>query len=200
MFLAEVPYKSNGESVSFHDDHVEFKGQSIRYDEIETMAAAGQSVTHTYIGIPVGKSFDGSIVFWTRDGKRRGIVMNSMSIFGIPIIRNPRKNAELFPPLFDAVDKIIARSMAQRYIYAIQQGQTVEVAGLLINGAAAVPKGKSPQKTEMITKVNYQACEIIGGGTGVRVYGKMGELIWGSSIWSTKNVLLLPHILDAIFR
>ena len=36
-YILDVPYKSNGKSAQFFDDRLEFKGNSIRYDEIEIL-------------------------------------------------------------------------------------------------------------------------------------------------------------------
>jgi len=198
MFLTEVPFKSNGKSIRFFDDHLELNNQSIRYDELEMLATNGISTRHTYIGIPVGRSFDGGVVFKTGNGKTAKIVMNSMTLFGIPIIRNPRKNEKLYPPLFDAIYSIVAKSMAQKYIDMIKGGTTVEVAGLTINSSEAVSKAKSEKKITVINKENYGECRITGIYSIV-VHDKPGEILWIPSIWSNKNILLLPYILDAIF-
>jgi hypothetical protein len=200
-FLVDVPFKSNGKSARFFDDHVEFNEQSIRYDEIETLTTNGGTTIHKLGGIiPVGRSFDGLVQFKTSSGKTAKIIMTSLAIFGIPVIRNPRRNAELFPPLFDAVYSIVAKSMAQKYIDMIQGGATVEVAGLIINHSAAASKTKAKASKDPVAihKGNYHDCQLTGPYS-VAVFDKQGEKIWSSSIWDYKNVLLIPHILDAIF-
>ena len=197
MILAEVPYRSNGKSIQFFDDHVEFKGQSFRYDDIATLVANGSSTTHTYFGIPLARSFDGVILFTLNNGKRHSINMNSLAMFGIPIIRNPRKSEELFPPLFDAVNSIVAWNMAQKCINAIKGGATVEVAGLTINSIAATSTAKLTKKVTVINRENYRE-SLVMNYSKVAVFGRLGDLLW-ESFWSNKNILLIPYILDAIF-
>lgn len=197
-YMADVPFKGNGKSAQFFYNRMEFNGQSIRYDEIETLATSGRTTIHTYIGIPVGRSFDGGVQFKMNSGKTSKIIMNAMAIFGIPVIRSPRKNEKLYPPLFDAVYSIVAKNMAQKYIGMIRGGATVEVAGLTINGSGATSKTKASKKVAVINKENYRECQLTND-YGVAVYDKLGEMLWSSSIWSYKNVLLVPYILDAIF-
>jgi len=201
MFLTEVPFKSNGKSARFFNDHVEFNGQSIRYDEVETVSVNGGTTTiHTFIGIPIGRSFDGGIFFKMHNGKRHNIVMNAMSIFGIPIIRNPRKSEKLFPALFDAVYSIVAKSMAQKYIDMIRGGATVEVAGLAINISEAISKTKSSKNAIVINEEVYRDCQFINEFGTVIVYDKSGETLWTPSfLKSNKNTLLIPYIFDDLF-
>ena len=198
MLITEVPFKSNGESARFFEDHVEFSGQSMRYDEIVTLATNNSITIHTYFGIPMGRSFNGVISLKMNNGRTHSINMNAMSMFGIPIIRNPRKNEKLFPPLYDAVYSIVARNMAQKYIDSINGGTTVEIAGLNINSSEAISESKN---AVIINKENYRECQISHGhGTTVAaVYDKPGDVLWSSSIWKNKNVLLVPYILDAVF-
>jgi len=198
MLLTEVPYKSNGESVRFFDDHVEFSGHSIQYDDITTLSAGSSITIHTFIGIPLGRSFTGTVIFKMNSGKSHCINLNAMSVFGIPIIRNPRKCEKLYPPLFDAAFTIVAKNMAQKYIAAIKEGATVEVAGLIINSTEARPKSK---KVAVINKENYLECMVLTGygASVVDVYDKPGDILWSSSVWGDKNILLIPFILDAIF-
>ena len=125
------------------------------------------------------------------DGKTHGINMNSMSMFGIPFIRNPRKSAKLFPPLFDAVHSIVAWKMAQRYVDAIMRGDTVAVGGLTTNSLEAKSINKSGKNTVVINKENYSESQI-PNGSAVIVYDKAGERLWNSSVgirfyWSCKR-------------
>ena len=198
-YLEDIPYKRNGKSARFYNDRVEFNKKIIRYDDIAIlMAGCGGTTIHTYCGIPLGRSFDGAVVFKMNDGKTHGINMNSMSMFGIPFIRNPRKSAKLFPPLFDAVHSIVAWKMAQRYVDAIMRGDTVAVGGLTINSLEAKSINKSGKNTVVINKENYRESQI-PNGSAVIVYDKAGERLWNSSVWSNKNNLLIPYILDTIF-
>ena len=198
MFITEVPFKSNGESAQFFSDHLEFNGKSVLYDEIETLETRGATTVYTYFGIPMGRGFDGGLFLKMSDGKRHSIVMNAMSVFGIPIIRNPRKNEKLYPALFDAIFSIVAKNMAQKRIDAIRGGATVEVAGLNINSSEATTKSKSSKEPTVINKENYRDCQLTSG-YGVAVYDKPGDILWSSSVWSNKNNLLIPYILDDIF-
>ena len=199
MLITEVPLKSNGESARFFHDHVEFYGKSIRYDEIATLATSNSITVHTYIGIPMGRSYDGTVSLKMNNGKTHIINMNAVAVFGIPIIRNPRKSEKLFPPLHDAVISIIAKNMAQKYINEISGGATVEVAGLTVNSSEATSKSK--KGATVINKENYRECQITCGygATAATVYDKQGDVLWSSSIWSGKNVLLVPYILDSVF-
>ena len=198
MFLTEVPYKSNGESAQFYSDHLEFNGKSVLYDEIETLETRGGTTVYTYFGIPMGRGFDGGVFLKMSNGKRHNIVMNAVSVFGIPIIRNPRKIEKLYPALFDAVYLIVAKEMAHKCIGMIREGATVEVAGLSINSSEATSKAKSSKKATVISKENYRECQLTSD-YGVTIYDKPGDILWSSSVWSNKNNLLIPYILDNIF-
>lgn len=197
-YIVDLPFKSNGESAQFFDDRVEFKGQRIRYDEIETLASTGSITRHTYVGIPLARSFSGGVQFKMSNGKTAQINLNAVSIFGIPFVRNPRKNEKLFPPLFNAVYTIVAKAMAQKYIDQIRGGATVEVAGIVINSEEAKSKAKSEKKVAVINKENYRECQLTND-YGVAIFDKPGEMLWRSSVWNNKNALLIPYILDAIF-
>lgn len=196
-YILDVPYKSNGKSAQFFDDRLEFKGNSIRYDEIEILTATrGNTTINTYVGIPLGRSFQGGVQFKMNNGKTCQINMNSVSLFGIPFIGNPRKNEKLCPPIFDAVYSIVAKSMAEKQIDLIRGGATVEIAGMLINSLEAKPK-KSKDDV-VINKENYRDCQLTND-SGVAVFNNIGDKLWRSSIWSNKSVLLLPYIFDAIY-
>ena len=201
MFLTEVPYRRNGKSAVFFDDHVEFGGQSIRYDEIETLTTNGRTTIHTFIGIPVGRSFDGGVQFKMNNGKTAKIIMSAWTLFGIPVIwpRRPRTSEKLYPPMFDAVYSIVARHMAQKYIYWIQGGATVEVAGFTINSSGATTKAKLSKNITTINKENYSTCQI-KNDYGIAVFDKHGDMLW-QTFWgsSYKNVLLIPYIFEVIF-
>ena len=197
--ILDVPFNSKGKSAKFFDDCVEFNGQKVLYSEIEALIAESSGVTvHTFVGIPMGRSFTASVTFKMNSGKSIHINMNAVSMFGIPIIRNPRKNEQLYPQLFNAVYSIVAKSMAQKYIDLIKEGTTVEVAGLEINSIEAKTKAKSSKNVVVINKDNYRECQITQN-FGVAVFDKPGDVLFTSSIWSNKNVLLIPYILDAIF-
>ena len=198
MFITEVPFKSNGESAQFFSDHLEFNGKSVLYDEIETLETRGGTTVYTYFGIPMGRGFDGGLFLKTSNGKRHSIVMNAVSVFGIPLIRNPRKNEKLYPALFDAVFSIVAKDMAQKCIDLIREGATVEVAGLSISNSGATSKAKSSKEATVINKENYRECQLTSD-YGVAVYDNPGDVLWRSSVWSNKNNLLVPYILDDIF-
>jgi len=191
--LAEVPFKSNGRSARFFDNHVEFNGKSIRYDDVAILTTNGLTTIHTYIGIPLGRDFSGGVAFKMISGKTHRMSMSAMSIFGIPFGGNPRKNEELYFPLLDAVNAIIAKNMAKRYIDSVRTGTAVEIAGLTISNYEAVTK-----KGAVINKENYHECRITDG-SGAAVYDKRGDVLWNSSVWNNKNILLIPHILEALF-
>ena len=198
MLITEVPFKSKGESARFFEDHVEFSGQSMRYDEIATLVTSSAITIHTYFGIPVGRSFNGVVSLKMNNGRTHSIKLNAVAIFGIPIIRNPRKNEELFLPLYNAVYSIVARNMAQKYIDAINGGSTVEIAGLTVNSSEAMSASKN---AVLINKENYRECHVSHGyGTVATVYDKSGDTLWSSSVWKNKNILLVPYILDAVFK
>jgi len=57
---------------------------------------------------------------------------------------------------------------------------------------------KSGKNTVVINKENYSESQI-PNGSAVIVYDKAGERLWNSSVWSNKNNLLIPYILDTIF-
>ena len=88
--------------------------------------------------------------------------------------------------------------MAQRYVDAIMRGGTVEVCGLTINSLEAKSINKSGKNTVVINKENYRESQI-PNGSAVIVYDKSGERLWNSSVWSNKNNMLIPYILDTIF-
>ncbi|MDR1563657.1 MAG: zinc ribbon domain-containing protein [Oscillospiraceae bacterium] len=194
--LADIPFKTSGKSARFFSDHIEFKGQSLRYDQIAQITARAAVTVHTYVGIPVGRSFDGVVLFKMDSGKTHKIIMSAMNVFGIG---KARKNEKLYPPLFEAVNAIVAKNVAQRYINQIRAGATVEVAGLTINSLQATAQAKISKKITVINKENYRESQITNGYGGVAVYDKPGELLWSSSVFSNKNILLVPYILDAIF-
>ena len=105
---------------------------------------------------------------------------------------------KLYPALFDAVFNIVAKYMAQKYINLIKAGEVVEVAGLNINASEAKTKARNEKKVVVINKENYREC-LITGDYGVAVYNKSSDMLWRSSVWSSKNALLVPHIFDYIF-
>ena len=58
--LTEVPYKCNGKSVRFLENHLEFINKSINYDDINTLTTRGLTTIYRYVGIPFIRSFAGS--------------------------------------------------------------------------------------------------------------------------------------------
>jgi len=205
-YVVDVPFKGNGTSARFFNDRVEFGGRSIRYDDIETLATSGSVTINTYFGIPVGRDFTGATLFIANDGKKHVINMNAMTIFGIPILlRSPRKQEELYPSLYEALDTIVAKSMAQKLIDRVKNGGTIEVAGLIINSLEAKSKQKRKKKKAskeivVIHKENYRESLIANiSDSFVTVYDTSGDALWRSSPWCNRNILLIPYILDAIF-
>ncbi|HQD49903.1 MAG TPA: hypothetical protein PLL17_02055 [Defluviitaleaceae bacterium] len=192
--IVEVPINPKGKTARFYDDRVEFNEKVILYKDIEGLTAGtlGKTV-HTYIGIPVGRSFDGGVRFRTKDGKNHNIVMNSFAMFGIPIIRNPKKYEKLFYPLYEAVYSIVAKNMAKPYIDKIRAGATVEVSGFLINSAEAKPV--KSRKPIVITKANYRDYQVRDLGD-VIVFDRSGDVLWQ---FTKPNALLIPYIFDEIF-
>ena len=202
VLLKEVPFKGNGKSAQFFDDRVEFNGNVVRYDDIETFTTNAQTTIHTYVGIPVGRSFDGGVLFKMNNGKTHRIAMRAMTVFGIPIMfKSPRKSEKLYPALYEALYEIVAKYMAQKMIYRIRNGETIEISGLIVNSAEARKakiKAKEAEKVTVITKDNYRESLTLNISV-VAVYDKAGDVLWKSSVWRNKNILLVPYILDAIF-
>ena len=196
--ITDVPLKKKNKSAIFFSDRVEFNGICIFYDDIDVLMTNAQTTIHTYVFIPVARSFDGGARFKTKAGKTKSINMNCMTLFGIPLGGSPRKIEKLYPALFDAVFNIVAKYMAQKYINLIKAGEAVEVAGLIINASEAKTKAKNEKKVVVINKENYLEC-LITNDYGVAVYNKSSDMLWRSSVWSNKNTLLVPHILDDIF-
>lgn len=203
MLLKEVQIKGNGKSVCFFDDHLELKGKSLRYDDIAILMTNGKTTIHTYGGIPVGRSFDGGAQFKMNNGQTFRIIMSAMTVLGIPILlKSPRKSEQLYPALHEALNTIVAKYMAQKLIYKIKYGDTVEIAGLIINSyeaKKAKEKGKEKEKeVVVINKENYRESQLSNIYI-VTVYDKVGSILWKSSVWDNKNILLVPYILDGIF-
>ena len=202
MLLKEVPYRGKKKTARFFEDRMEFGGKAIRYCDVSTLATSALTTIHTYIGIPFGRSFTGGAQFKLKSGKSMRINMGAMTIFGIPILfRSPRKSEKLYPALHEALYTIVARNMAEPLINSISSGNTVEVGGLSINSAEAV-KAKAraretSKKAPVINKGNYRESQL-ANSTAI-VYDKAGDVLWQSSVWSNKNILLIPHILDAVF-
>lgn len=195
----EVPIKPNGKkNVQFYDDRVEFDGKSLLYADIEGLSVSSDATRIRYGIIPAGRTFFASVQFHMKDGKKSRININSMSIFGIPVLGNPRKYAELYPALFNAVYSIVAKNMAQKYIDLIRRGTSVEVAGLEINGAEMKSTSKSSKKAVVINQGNYHECNISNDGS-VAIYDNQNKLLWASSMWNNKNALLIPHIAGELF-
>lgn len=195
--IAEVPYKRNGKTVKFYDDHMDYKGNNILYADIDILTTSALSTRMLFLGIPAGRSFAGAFQFKMNTGKKFTINLSSLSVFGIPFHGSPKKNEKLYPPLFDAVNSLVAKSMAQKYIDKINQGETVEVAGLSINSSEAKTTGKM-KKTVVISKENYRNCRHTPA-YGTEIFDKSGQMICRTSTWSLKNNLLIPYIFDTIF-
>ena len=210
MLLREVPYRGKKKIAHFFEDRVEFAGKTVYYRDVSTLTTNASSTIHTYVGIPMGRSFTGGAQFKLNSGKTVAINMGAATIFGIPILfRSPRKSEKLYPALFEALYNIVARNMAIPLINSISSGNTVEVGGLAINSAEAVKakardrekakaKGKDSKKNPVINKGNYRESQLANNSAAI-VYDKAGDILWHSSVWNNKNTLLIPHILDAVF-
>ena len=198
--LVEVPYHKKGKVANFYDDYLEFKGKSIYYKDIAKVnVSVGRSTVHKYVFISVGRDFEGPITLQTTDGKKHNIGMRSMSVFGIPIYGgSPKKTPALYETLFDAVESVVVRNVAQRYIEDIKSGKECEISGLAVNNMQAVPIKKSRKEQIVITKDNYRD-SLMTQNLGVEVFDKEGNIIWHSNRLSDDNNLVIPYVLDAIF-
>jgi hypothetical protein len=190
--ISTVPYKGNGESVRFYDDHLEFGGYNIGYEDISVMDTYAVE-TSGYAAIVVYGSFDGFIRFTLYSGEKIKIKIYGFSLYGIGAKRSARKR---YPPLFNAAYKIVAKAMADRALAHVMNGETVTLAGMEVSRDSASYKKLLRKEPVVISKYNFGSCS--PDGYSVRVLDKEGKRLFVTSDDSA-NALLMPYVLGALF-
>ena len=190
--LATVAYKGNGEAVQFYDDHLEYAGNIIGYADIAVMDT--HAVIHSgYAAIIWYSSYDGYVRFTMTNSQKYKIPVKGMSVFSIGTTRSAKKR---FPPLFNAVYKIVAQAMAVNALSHIKSGSTVSIAGLDITNEGASHKKLLKKEPIYINRENFGNCGL--DGYNVRVLDKQGNKLIAISD-AADNALLLPYVLTTLF-
>ena len=190
--LSTVPYKGNGESVLFYDDHLEFDGNSLRYTDITVMDTYAVEST-SYAAIVVYGDFDGYIRFTLANGQKTKIKVYGFSLYGIGAKGSAKRR---FLPLFNAAYQIVAKAMAANALAQVRQGATINLAGIEITRENAVCKKLLKREPIYISKHNFGACGL--DGYSVRVLDKGGGKLFATSD-DNANALLLPYVLTTLF-
>jgi len=190
--ISTVPYKGNGESASFFDDHVEFGGNSIRYSDVAKMDTRA-TASMTYAFIFIWGSFNGHIRFTLMNGQMVKIKVYGFSFWGIGSKGSAKRR---FQSLFSAAYQIAAKAMAANALAQIRQGATINIAGIEINSSGASCKKLLKRELIYITKQNFGACGL--DGYNVRIVDKSGNKLFAASD-DSPNALLLPYVLTTLF-
>ena len=188
----EVNYKKDKIAI-FGENSVEIEGREIPYDSIESIGYNFDNPVYTILGIPISRWMTGGAFIFIKDEKKPvAIPFHGLSLFGITIIPSPQKAQEGFEVLYEAIDTIITPKIAKRYLDQIYAGEEVEIAGLLITQTSAFRK-----KDNRISKENYGSTQ--HNFILATVMDKDFKVICRTSMKTSKNVTVLPYILDELF-
>ena len=190
--LRVVPYKGGGRNVYFYEDHLEFDGNYIRYSDIAVMDSCATS-TFGYAAIIWYAYTTMYIRFTLHNGQKYKINAGGMSVCSIGTTRSSKKR---WPALYAAMYEIVAKEMAENALSHIQNGATVNLAGLEINREYSLYKKMFRQQPVCIDRRNFGACG--NDGYAIRVVDRNGQKLFRTSD-DDANALLLPYVLNTLY-
>lgn len=191
--LARVPYKANGATVDFYEDCLAFEGKVLLYKDIKTVASEG-STTSGYAAIVVYSYSTSKIVFVMRDGTKHKLGMVGFNLYGLGTTKSA---TERWRELSRAVEKYVAKPMAEEIIRRIEIGGISEISCFNITGDKIIAKPHFFSNEVIITNENYGRC--YSTGLTIVVEDKHGKKLVKISD-DVPNAMLLPYVLPRIFK
>ncbi len=189
--LRTVIYGKNGETVLFYPDRLIYEGNTIFYEEIDAVSAGGSTVSSS--GLVVTSHFSGHVRFELTDGTKVNLKVGGTSVYGMG---STKAGKERFLELMRAVYQVVCRAVAQRLYNRIRQGETVEVAGILLSEKSASLTVGLRKIPVTLTRENFGEAVIKGD---VLIFDKAGKRIVGY-MTNVNNAMVLPYLLNTLYQ
>ena len=181
-----------GNEIIFYEDHLTYKDTTVIYSEVDSFYIKGVTTTH-YAVIFVVSYFDGVLRFKLHTGQKQKIKVVGFSFWGIGTTRSARKR---YVELFSKVYNIVAKAKATEMLSKIQEGYTVDVAGISVSKNQASFTKTLKKKTVVINRNNFGTCNF--SNSFVLVLDKHGNKL-AKIPESAENALVIPYILFSLF-
>ncbi|MCR5369711.1 MAG: zinc-ribbon domain-containing protein [Clostridium sp.] len=183
---------AHGSPVRYFDDHIEFEGISVSYDDIDY--ADEEASTTSARGVVFASHYHGHIEFVLKNGEKRRLKISGSSLYGIGGTGGAKKRFHAIRgPFYD----IILPKLAERKALQVERGETVVLGGVYV----------SPERLDVTKALGHKEMQLSReeyGSADLRPYDilirKKDGSKWTTIYRKTPNANLLPYVLDRVYR
>ena len=186
--IAVCPRKKNDKTPAvFYADRMEFKGEVVPYNEVETIRIFGTSSEGAFFN-----NYSAYALFILANGKKVKWNVGGAEIFGIG---KAKMKQELYHAMFEVCMETVVKARANRYLEEIRNGKTVTIAKVTINS-------RDISGTSFLKEVTVPIAELTG--TQVwrgSVHINSGEkMVMNAPFTSQDNAICLVPIIDTLIQ
>jgi hypothetical protein len=193
--LSTVVYKKNGTRCDFYEDKMVFKGNTIFYQEIDTINISLDSTRYNYIIT----DFTATIKFKLITGKSKVLRIYGLNFLGMG---NRKSVIKRYLSLIPNICNITAVAVAERYLNLIREGQTIYFGDMEINSERAFYK-INKKKEIIVNKDNFSSYRIspqgLGDGSNFPIVIDEQGIPIHTSTFKTENLILLPYLFTKLY-
>ena len=187
--LARMEHKNPKKNFEIFEDRVVFNGNTILYDDIQTIEVMARTVNHSLIA----NQFMSTITFKTKDGTKKMHSLNGVSVFGLGTQKSQEEKA------LDLINKLYhltAADVAKRHLAEIHKGNCLNYNKIEIDADKAI-FNKAFNKQTVIDKSNFRNYVLVNDKDVFPVFiDAKGKEI---AAQTTANMILMPYLLDELY-
>jgi len=190
--IASIPF-DEGKEIEYYEDRVIFNRNEIFYEDITGYAYSMTSFSQSVYFIPAYNSKTVTLSFSVGDDtKPISLVVKAEMLSGF----HNQRQADLeviFSEIIKITDAILAQAVLNKLYHRIKQGESLSVAGLIVEEDSIRRKGLFKEKElEQYGRTYLRAGQVI-------VEDGQGRQFFSVSL-GTINAPLLGYLLDALFK
>jgi hypothetical protein len=172
--------------IRVYEDHFEFNGKRVSYNDIEIIKYK-ENMSTTTNGITTRGKYKAGYTFVLSDGEKIKLKCGRSTLLR-DVSDETKHTVDAF---VSVIWKTVVKSVAQRACGQIRDGSTLNIAGLSINSSEA--KG---EKNTLVNADNYGKYKF--SVDHIHVISKSGEELFSAKV-TVDNADLLPYVLDSLF-
>ena len=187
--IAVCPRKKNDKTPAvFYADRMEFKGNVVPYNEVETIRIMGTSSEGTLLN-----NYNAYAMFTLTNGKKVTWTVRGAEFLGIG---KAKMKQELYHAMFEVCMETVVKARANRYLEEIHNGRTVTIAKININSRDLT--GKSFLKEVTVPFTELSGVELWRGQ--IQIKNKEDKWAVNSPMTSQDNAICLMPVIQTLIK
>ena len=190
--IGSYPCNARGDEVTFYEQHMDFRGQTVFYRDIESITEEAVT-TRTRASLVYTTHFKGNFGIRLKNGTKTHFTVGGTSVYGMGNTNNAR---EMWKPISGQYRNIVAKYVAEGLIKEIRAGSTVSTGGLRISRDGFWFK-KILKDEQFCSAADFGSCNY--NGQHSVIMDRYGERLITVDR-GVPNGLCLPYILNELYK